>query len=256
MNEQRLYRDLAWLFPLITPLENYAEETEELWNLIRNHSQRQIKTLLHLGCGAGHNDFTFKKRARVTGVDRSAAMLKRAQRLNPEVRYAAGDFRTVRLGERFDAVVAIDSFPYLLSEKDLDAAFATARCHLRPGGVFLFIIEETVETFRNNATTHFTNRSGRLEATFIENRFDPDPADTSYEALFLTLLRRDGRLTVLRDLHRCGLFPRKTLLARLRQAGFSARCLDFKPPRAALEGFADEGLGTFPLFLCRAKGKQ
>ena len=138
-NEKRLYNDLAWAFPIITPLEHYLEETQLFCNIIREHSKIPLKTLLHLGCGGGHNDYIFKKYFQVTGVDKSAAMLELARQLNPEVNYISGDMRSVRLENTFDAVVTIDSIAYMVTVEDLRGMFATVFSHLKPGGVFLFL---------------------------------------------------------------------------------------------------------------------
>ncbi len=82
-----MYGDLAWLWPIISPPEDYAEETELFSRVIREHSRIEVKTLLHIGCGAGHNDHVFKKHFEVTGIDNSEEMLKLARELNPEVTY-------------------------------------------------------------------------------------------------------------------------------------------------------------------------
>ena len=51
------YNDLAWTEPIIDPPDEYAEETGLLVNAIREHSASEVKTLLHLGCGAGGHDY-------------------------------------------------------------------------------------------------------------------------------------------------------------------------------------------------------
>ena len=64
-------------------------------------------------------------------------MLALSRKLNPGVEHHLGDMRTVRIPGEFDAVLAHDAISYMLSEDDLRAVLATARVHLRPGGVFL-----------------------------------------------------------------------------------------------------------------------
>lgn len=66
-NQRRLYSDLAWVFPIISPPEDYIEETEQFRKIIQEHSLIEARTLLNLGCGAGHNDYTLKKHFEVTG---------------------------------------------------------------------------------------------------------------------------------------------------------------------------------------------
>jgi len=219
--EPRLYGDLAWIWPIISPPEDYREESAFFAALLRRAGQGRIRRVLHLGCGGGSNDFTLKRYFQLTGVDLSAAMLAHARRLNPEVTYLEGDLRTVRLQETFDAVVCLDAVAYMLSERDLQAAFATAAAHLTPGGLFLTFIEETPRTFHQNRTVTSTHRAQGVEIAVIENIYDPDPNDTTFELTFVYLVRQGGRLTVHADRHRCGLFPKATWYSLLRRAGFS-----------------------------------
>jgi SAM-dependent methyltransferase len=97
------YSKLAWTELILASPEEYSEETEQYISIIKEHSKIEVRTLLHLGCGAGGNDYTFKKHYKVTGVDISENMLEIARCLNPEVVYYHGDMRTIELGECFDA---------------------------------------------------------------------------------------------------------------------------------------------------------
>jgi len=83
----------------------------------------------------------------VSGVDMSEGMLEAAEsrRASSEptvasrLEFAQGDARSVRLGKKFDAVISLfHVMSYQTSNEDLAAAFATARAHLVPGGVFIF----------------------------------------------------------------------------------------------------------------------
>ncbi|GAK57949.1 methyltransferase type 11 [Candidatus Vecturithrix granuli] len=84
---QRLYHDLAWIWPIMSPPEEYVQETEWISRIIRQYAEIGVKTILHLGCGGGHIDLTLKKHFQVTGVDLSDEMLALARVLNPEVTY-------------------------------------------------------------------------------------------------------------------------------------------------------------------------
>jgi SAM-dependent methyltransferase len=217
----RLYDDLAWLWPVISPPEEHVRENEEFARMLRECSPEPVRTLLHLGCGGGHDDFTLKKHFKITGVDISSAMLGMAERLNPELKYHAGDMRTVRLGETFDAVIIGDSIGYMVTREDLLAVFQTAFVHLKPGGVLLTLVEETMESFQQNKTSCSTHVQDVVEVTFIENYYDANPDDSAYEAIMIFLIRRQGRLTVEIDRHRLGLFSLDTWWELLEVAGFS-----------------------------------
>jgi trans-aconitate methyltransferase len=114
----RAYSELAWTESIIAPPDDYVEETEPYIKAIKQHSKIKVKTLLHLGCGAGGNDYVFKKYFKVTGVDISEDMLKIARNRNPEVVYHCSDMRTIRLTESFDAVAIPDSIGYMTTIKD------------------------------------------------------------------------------------------------------------------------------------------
>jgi SAM-dependent methyltransferase len=219
-DERRLYGDLAWTWPIISPVEDYIEETELFSKLIKKHSTIEVNTLLHLGCGGGHNDYTFKKHFKVTSLDISEDMLTLAKKLNPEVNYQYGDIRTIRLEERFDAVTILDSINYIKTVEDLQRTFITTYEHLKPGGVFLTFMEQIAGQFKQNNTTCSTHSKGDVEITFVENDYDPDPNDTSYEATFIYLIRVGGKLEIHTDRHLCGIFKLKIWLKLLKEVGF------------------------------------
>ena len=227
-DERRLYSDLAWTWPIISPVEDYIEETELFSKLIREHSKIEVKTLLHLGCGGGHNDYTFKKHFKVTSVDISEDMLTLAKKLNPEVNYKYGDMRTIRLEEKFDAVTILDSINYIRTVEDLQRTFITSYEHLKPGGVFLTFVEKIAGQFKQNDTSYSTHSQGNVEITFIENHYDPDPTDTSYEATFIYLIRVGGKLEVHTDHHLCGIFKLETWLKLLKAIRFKVKQMKFK----------------------------
>lgn len=222
-DQRRMYDDLVWTWPIISPKEDYVEEAGEFRSLFLKHSQAEVRTLLHLGCGGGHLDYTLKRYFELGGVDLSEGMLALARELNPEVSYHQGDMRTVRLDQAFDAVMVADSIDYMLTEADLRAAFATAYAHLRPGGVFCTYAEETRERFQQHGVHHATHKRGDVEITLIEHYYDPDPSDTVYEMVFVYLVRRAGQLELYTDRHLGGLFAERTWLELLRQVGFEAR---------------------------------
>jgi SAM-dependent methyltransferase len=235
-DQRRLYADLAWLWPIISPPEDYVDQSEQFVRLLREGSRIEVKTLLHLGCGGGHNDYTLKKHFEVIGVDLSHQMLKLARQLNPEVTYLPGDMRTVRLGKLFDAVVIFDSLYYMLTEDDLRTAFGTAYLHLKPGGVFLTYQEHDPKRFRQNGTTYSTHGRQHVEVTLIEHTYDPDPTDTTFETTMIYLIRRPEGLKIETDRHLGGLVPTETWLAFLSETGFEAKTLD---------GSLAEGCPTF-----------
>ena len=227
-NEKRLYGELAWLWPVISPPSEHVKENEEFSRIIQSNCLDRPATLLHLGCGGGHDDFTLKKHFKVTGVDISESMLQMARRLNPEADYHHGDMKTVRLDKTFDSVVIGDSIGYMLSRDDLFSVFQTAFVHLRPGGIMLTLAEETSESFQEKKTLCSNHIQGNVEVTFIQNYYDPDRQDTTYEVTLIFLIRRNGQLTVEVDRHTLGLFHINTWLELLREMGFGVEQTEFR----------------------------
>lgn len=242
-DERRLYGDLAWTWPIISPVGDYIEETELFSKLIIEHSKIEVKTLLHLGCGGGHNDYTFKKHFKVISVDISEDMLSLAKKLNPEVNYKYGDMRTIQLGEKYDAVTILDSINYIKTVEDLQKTFITAYEHLKPGGVFLTFMEQVTGQFTQNNTTCSTHSQGDVEITFIENYYDPDLTDSIYEATFIYLIRVGGKLEVYTDRHLCGIFKLETWIELLKVTGFEVKQAKFTHSTFA------EG-ESYPVLIC------
>lgn len=226
--KRRLYGDLAWLWPIISPPEDYIEETELFSKTIKMHSKIKVKTLLHLGCGGGHNDCTFKKHFKVTGLDISKDMLKLARKLNPRIVYHRGDMRTIRLKEYFDAVTILDSINYMCTTEDLRRVFVTAYEHLRPGGILLTIVERLLTNFKQNNTECSSHSQGNIDTVFIENSYDPNPLDTNYEENFIYLIRRRGKLEIHTDRHLCGIFKIETWHTLLKKVGFEVKQMKFQ----------------------------
>jgi SAM-dependent methyltransferase len=235
------YSELAWTETILAPPAEQAEETGHYVDLLREHARMGIHALLHLGCGAGGNDFTFKKHFKVTGVDISEGMLEIARRTNPEVTYVHGDMRSIDLTERFDAVVIPDSIDYLVTLQELQRAIAVACRHLKPGGVLL-IVAKTREEFRENNFC-YTGTKGGIQITLFENNYIPPHNPSTYEATLVYLIRDQGRLGIHTDRHTLGLFGQQAWLAALADAGLEVR-------QAGLDGLYDPfimGEGAYPM---------
>jgi hypothetical protein len=84
-----------------------------------------------------------------------------------------------------------------------------------------------------------THARGDVEITLIENDYDPDTTDTTYETTFVYLVRRAGIQEVHTDHHLGVLFPQETWFRILRETGFEVR------ERLAAPG------QDYPILLCR-----
>jgi len=219
----RLYGDLAWVWPVISPPADYLAEADEIVTLLRRFGRREIRRVLDLGSGGGHVDYGLKRHFTITGVDLSEAMLALARELNPEVTYLRGDLRTPPTDELFDAVYLGDAVNHMLSEDDLRRAFQAAYDHLAPGGAFFTVAEETRERFSSPRTYVTHHAVEDIHVTFIQDMHDPDVADTVYDLTLVFLIRRGIELTVEVDRHCCGLFPLAAWQATAAEVGFDVQ---------------------------------
>ncbi len=222
--EPRLYNELSELWQFVSPPANYVEEAATFRRRLARHGVGPGGSILHLGSGGGSIDYHLKQTYRVTGVDRSAAMLALARGINPEVEYLEGDIRDVRLDRIFDAVLVHDAISYMQSMEELEKAYRTAAEHLAVGGLMIALPEELrsrISPDRVDIDTHVA-ADGRV-VTVIEFDHDADPSDHAFESVFVFLIREGSELRVEVDRHPQGVFTLDEFLAAMHSAGFEAR---------------------------------
>ena len=225
----RLYNDLAHLWPVVSPPEEYAVEAALWLDIIRRHHSEsggqpgQKPRLLELGCGGGHLLSHLTEHVDAEAVDIAPKMLETSRRLNPLTLHHLGDMQTVRLDRSFDIVAIHDAVNYMLTEDDLKAAITTAALHLVPGGLLIMAPDCLRETFSGPRVIDWTRQNGNQDVTFIEYVADPDPNDTVIESVFIFIINRGGKISVEQDRHTSGLFHKQTWLDLLDESGFDAK---------------------------------
>jgi len=185
----------------------------------------EARSVLNMACGGGKNAFNLKRHFEVTGIDISQPMLDLAKKLNPECTFVQADMRTCSLGRQFDCVF-VDDVVSGMAQSDLAAVFRTAFEHLRSGGVMVVSPggDVTKETFEQNGTRITHARSSlkpeSIDVVFIENNYDPDPTDDTYEFTLVYLIREDGKLRVEIDRETEAFVSLDVWRATIREAGF------------------------------------
>ncbi len=222
----RLYGDLAWVWPVLSPVGDYRGEGRALLKLLVD--RLEIKrgddglTLLDMGCGSGHLHSYLTGRFEVTGVDLSSAMIKQARRVNPGAKYVKGDLRTVKAGEWFDAVLLHDAVSYMQTRLDLVKAMKNVKAHLRPGGVAVVLPDYLQETFVPGEGAEV---EAEVDGRHLQALSRVESAGRGRFALLMTFVITDlksGRRRVIEDRHICGLFGMTGWLAAFEKAGLSA----------------------------------
>lgn len=138
-----VFNNYSQHYDLFYSSKNYIHENEFV-NLLVSEINKNIHTILDLGCGTGGHDIPLGEQGyHVTGVDLSANMIQLAkqklQGTNLPVQFHQGDIRTIRLRSTFDLVISMFAvMGYQTTNEDFLAALQTARNHLEPGGLFIF----------------------------------------------------------------------------------------------------------------------
>jgi SAM-dependent methyltransferase len=185
---------------------------------------------LELGCGTGRVLVPLVRAgASIVGVDRSAAMLRRARRrlsrggLAGRGRLVRGDIRALPFTDaRFDLVIA----PYgilqsLLSDRDLTATLSSVASVLTPGGVFgMDLVPDVPHWAEYDRHVALRGRRGRgTRVTLIESvRQDRRRGLTLFDQEFVEVRGRERHVRRFTLTFRT--LPVRTLTGRLARAGF------------------------------------
>lgn len=142
-----VFGDYARYYDLLYKDKAYAAETAFVRGLLDQHATG-TQSILELGCGTGgHAEQLARLGYQVHGVDMSDEMLRMAAErhaglppdLQERINFSHGDVREFEIPQNFDVVISLfHVMSYQTTNQDLLAAFATARKHLKEGGVFLF----------------------------------------------------------------------------------------------------------------------
>lgn len=120
-------------------MDNRASETVQIEKMIKKYNP-QAKTILDLGCGTGTIlKYFFGRGYDVLGIDKSASMLKIAQKKLPTKNILCQNMTTFTISRRFDVVLCLfDSINHILNFADWKNLFVCVKAHLNPKGVFIF----------------------------------------------------------------------------------------------------------------------
>jgi SAM-dependent methyltransferase len=220
----RLYNDLAWLWPVLSPPADYAAEAGVILDLIHDHHAGPDRpTVLDLGAGAGGLIHHLQRDCDCVAVDLSPAMLAEGRGQNPEVPAVAADLRSLWLGRTFDVVLLHDVLDYMLGESDAAAALATATAHLTPGGLLLACPTYTRDDFEPGdicIDQHELPPPSGTVTSVSRTLADPEQADYYTLDLLVLLQHADGRRELVEDRHACGLLSIQRWLSLMDAAGF------------------------------------
>ncbi|SJM34495.1 class I SAM-dependent methyltransferase [Mesorhizobium delmotii] len=131
--------DYLYFGDLVNPPERSDREAGAIWELL---SLKQGSSVLELGCGYGRiANRLAEKGARVTGLDISPTLLKKAEsdaaERRVDVDYVLGDMRSLPWRDRFDAAFLWYSTFGYFNEADNERVLHEAASSLKKGGRLL-----------------------------------------------------------------------------------------------------------------------
>ena len=139
-----IFRDYSEYYDLLYKDKDYPKEVKFLKSIIKRYADKNVKTILDIGCGTGGHAFLLAGNGyRVTGIDVSDRMLslakEKSRRQKPSPDFHKADIRNFNLKKRFDAVIAMfNVMGYQISNRDFKSALSSVRKHLETCGLFIF----------------------------------------------------------------------------------------------------------------------
>ena len=126
--------------------KNYLQECNQIEKMITTFSKNKPVELLDIGCGTGGHAIELAQRGyKVTGVDRSPAMIKLAQEKMLQKKLAApivwdcNDIRNFTLNKQFDVAIMMFAVAcYLTSNEDIVEGLKNIRKHMKVGSILIF----------------------------------------------------------------------------------------------------------------------
>jgi SAM-dependent methyltransferase len=220
------YSELAPFWPLLSPVEEYADEAAWIARAIDGRAP-SARTLLELGSGGGHNAFHLARRYSLTLTDLSPAMIEVSARLNPACEHVVGDMRTLRLGRLFDVVLAHDAIDYMTTEADLEAVVETASQHLAPGGLAVFLPDHVTERYEPGTECGGSDGPDGRGVRYLEWTSEVPPGATVGITHYSFLVRDPGgAVRCLHEAHPFGLFPEATWVSVFERRGLDVEVVE------------------------------
>ncbi|WP_018661382.1 class I SAM-dependent DNA methyltransferase [Heyndrickxia acidiproducens] len=228
------YEDFAYVYDALmndAPYDDWLDWVKEEQR--RHHTEG--RRVLDLACGTGELSIRLAKSGYdVTGVDLSEDMLavasEKAIESGTPVTLLQQNMCALSGLHDFDIVtIFCDSFNYLGTEAEVEAALKNVFNALKPGGLFLFDVHSIYkmdEVFQN----HTFADNGR-EVSYIWNSFPGEhPHSVEHDLSFFVLDEATGKYDRFEELHKQRTFAVEVYQNWLAEAGFELKTVaaDFK----------------------------
>lgn len=217
----------AEIYDVVMRDVNYPGWAQHILNLCETYDLPH-RNLLNMACGTGNLDALLAPHGiQITGIDASAPMLERARfkaRLGGyDAEYTVGFMEEISLGRQFDLVLCLyDSLNYILDDVRVQAAFARAFEHTKPGGGYIFDITTPHNIIHNFANYTYAEDFGDYAYIWL-NDYDMRARVCKSD---LTIFLKDEATDLFRrykEMHVQRMYEVPTLSRWVKQAGFRLR---------------------------------
>lgn len=225
----KLYNELAYLWPLLSPPEDYEPEAVAIRSVIDRYLVRHtdsIPVLVEMGAGGGHTLSHLAGDFELLAVDIAEPMLVNCSLICPEAMTILGDMRTIDLSRQVDVVLIHDAVDYMTTPADAKAAITNAAKHLKPGGILIVAPTYTVESFEDDQSISDEHADKQVTVAFTSKVKLAKDAANQFLMQMVFDITESGQTTRLTDEHRCGLFTEADWLDWIKAEGLEVHLVE------------------------------
>ena len=219
-----MYDDFAGVYDALMDDYDYDAWCEHYLALLSFGGEPLPARTVECACGTGSLTVRLAKRGlNMTGVDSSAAMLRRAEekarKWGIEAAFVRQDMKKLALTRRTDAVLCTcDGVNYLTGEQDVLSFFRAAHAALKPGGALCFDCSSRHKLEELMGDSFFGEERDGI-ATLWQNRLQRETHVLQMDVTFF-VREEDGRYRRFREQHRQRAHSEREIVFWLEQAGF------------------------------------
>lgn len=235
---QRPYTGLAQIYDYLLSGIDYDGWADYLEDIFRRFQVDPLEKVVDLACGTGSSTFPWAQRGfTVWGVDISREMLQwareKAKQQALDVAFFQEDLREMKRAFAADvAVLYQDGLNYMLTYEDMERALRAIHFSLRPGGYFVFNLNEVEKLPASHQPETAMLEEENLTLIW-ESHFKPE-RKTWIIALTAFLRTEMGLYKKIKEEHQERSYTREELEPLLRKTGWTVqacyRAFSFEHP--------------------------
>jgi ubiquinone/menaquinone biosynthesis C-methylase UbiE len=218
MTEGQLYKKYAKYYDRLYEKMDLEKEVEFIKWAVKHHKNSEGNKLLDMACGTGRHTELLKDSFQIRGVDVNQDMLCIAQEKLPDITFTLGNMKNFHLNEKFDvAICMFSAMNYNTSLEELNGTLNNFYEHLNHGGVMIFDYGINQENWIEGLLSLDTVVDDNLKlARICQSHLD----GKIFNAEFVFLIKKNGKLDFDIDQHRLGVFKIEELNNFMVDAGF------------------------------------